>query len=158
MAETTSSEVTKSLTVRAPVEIAWRVFTAEIGKWWPLESHKIGAVRAVDAVIEPRAGGRWYERGEDGSSCDWGRVLVWEPPGRLVLTWEITADWKHDPGLKTEVEVTFAASEEGTRVSLVHRHLERFGARAAEMVQIFSSPGGWDGLLAAFGARANAPR
>lgn len=148
--------VTKSLLVRAPVEVAWRVFTAELGKWWPLESHKIGAAPAVDAVIEPRAGGRWYERGDDGSTCDWGRVLAWEPPQRLVLSWEITADWKHDPELKTEVEVRFAASEGGTQVSLVHRHLANYGARAAEMLQIFASPGGWDGLLAAFGARVAA--
>lgn len=147
------TSVEKKLTVRAPIDVAWRVFTADIGRWWPLETHKIGAARAVDAVIEPKVGGRWFERGEDGSSCDWGKVLAWEPTQRLVLSWQITADWKYDPTLVTEVEIRFAASPEGTLVSLTHRHLDRYGDRAAEMVGVFASPGGWDGLLQAYAGR-----
>jgi hypothetical protein len=65
--------------------------------WWPLATHKIGKAKAVDTVIEPRVGGRWYERGDDGSTCDWGRVPSWEPPSRLVLSWDINADWQYDP-------------------------------------------------------------
>jgi uncharacterized protein YndB with AHSA1/START domain len=107
-------------------------------------------------VIEPRVGGRWYERGDDGSTCDWGRVLLWEPHSRLVLSWEITADWKHDPGLKTQVEVRFIADgKNGTRVELEHRHLDAYGERRDEMRRIFDSEGGWSGLLALF-ARAAA--
>lgn len=150
------TRVRKVVSVAAPREVAWRVFTEKMSTWWPLQSHKIGKVAAVDAVIEPRAGGRWYERGEDGSTCDWGRVLSWEPPGRLVLSWQISADWAFDPALETEVEIRFIAEAEGrTRVELEHRNLDRYGARGAEMHGIFSSDGGWTGLLASF-ARAAA--
>src|SRR4029434_8377781 len=99
----------KVVSLKAPQEVAWRVFTEKMGTWWPLATHKIGKAKAMDAVIEPHVGGRWYERGADGSTCDWGRVLAWEPHSRLVLSWEISADWKHDPDLKTEVEVRFIA-------------------------------------------------
>jgi uncharacterized protein YndB with AHSA1/START domain len=145
-----NTSITKQITVAAPIDVAWKVFTYDMGRWWPLDTHKIGAVRAVDAIVEPRAGGRWYERGEDGSACDWGRVLAWEPPNRLVMSWEITPEWKHDPTLVTEVEINFAPTASGTQVILVHRHLDRYGARAAEMIGIFASPGGWDGLLSAY--------
>jgi len=104
---------------------------------------------------EPRVGGRWYERGDDGSTCDWGRVLVWEPPSRLVLSWDVSADWQYDPELKTEIEIRFiAAGEDGTRVELEHRKLDRYGARREEMRRIFDSEGDWGRLLAMFAARA----
>jgi uncharacterized protein YndB with AHSA1/START domain len=109
----------------------------------------------VDAVIEPRVGGRWYERGDDGSTCDWARVLLWEPHSRLVLSWEISADWRHEPTLKTEAEVRFVAERENrTRVELEHRGLDAYGARRDEMRGIFDSDKGWKGLLDAFAARA----
>lgn len=148
--ETRDSSVSKVVRVRAPQALAFRVFTEKMGTWWPLGSHKIGKANAVDAVIEPRVGGRWYERGDDGTSCDWGRVLAWEPPARLVLSWQITADWKHDPTLNTEVEVRFIAEGEDTRVELEHRGLEHYGARSQEMRGIFDSAMGWQGLLDAF--------
>lgn len=147
------SQVRKVVSVQASPAVAWRVFTEKLGTWWPLSTHKIGKSRPVDARIEPRAGGRWYEIGEDGSTCDWGRVLVWEPTSRLVLSWEISADWQHDPNLKTEVEVQFIPEGEGTRVELEHRHLERYGDRRDEMRAIFESEGGWGMLLGSF-ARA----
>jgi uncharacterized protein YndB with AHSA1/START domain len=87
-----ANSLRKVVTVKAPQDVAWRTFTEKMGTWWPLVTHKIGDAKAVDAVIEPRVGGRWYERGEDGSACDWGRVLSWEPHSRLVLSWEISAD------------------------------------------------------------------
>jgi uncharacterized protein YndB with AHSA1/START domain len=150
------NSVRKVMSVNAPPAVAWRVFTEKMGAWWPLAVYKIGKAKAVDAVIEPRVGGRWYERGDDGSTCDWGRVLAWEPPSRLVLSWQISADWQHDPDLKTEVEVRFIAEgKDGTRVELEHRHLDRYGARRDEMRGIFDSEGGWSGLLASF-ARAAA--
>ena len=93
-------------------------------------------------------------RGIDGSECDWGRVLAWEPPSRVVLGWEITADWRHDAALQTEVEVRFLRDGTGTRVELEHRRLERYGDKALEMRGIFDSESGWSGLLESFGAHA----
>jgi uncharacterized protein YndB with AHSA1/START domain len=151
---TDANSVRKVVSVQAPPAVAWRVFIEKMGTWWPLATHKIGKAKAVDAVIEPHVGGRWYERGDDGSTCDWGRVLAWEPHSRLLLTWEITGDWKHDPGLKTEVEVRFIADgRNGTRVELEHRRLDLYGARRDEMRGIFDSERGWSGLLESF-ARA----
>jgi uncharacterized protein YndB with AHSA1/START domain len=148
-----ANSLRKVVSVKAPPEVAWRVFTEKMGIWWPLATHKIGKAKAVDAVIEPRVGGRWYERGDDGTTCDWGRVLLWEPPSRLV----ISGDWRHDPTLNTEVEVRFIAEGEvATRVELVHRHLDRYGARRDEMRGIFDSEGGWSGLLASFARAAEA--
>jgi uncharacterized protein YndB with AHSA1/START domain len=152
-----ANSLRKVVSVKAPPEVAWRVFTEKMGTWWPLATHKIGKAKAVDAVIEPRVGGRWYERGDDGTTCDWGRVLLWEPPSRLVLSWEISGDWRHDPTLNTEVEVRFIAEGDvATRVELVHRHLDRYGARRDEMRGIFDSEGGWSGLLASFARAAEA--
>jgi uncharacterized protein YndB with AHSA1/START domain len=146
-----ANSLQKVVSVKVPPAVAWRVFTEKMGAWWPLATYKIGKAKAVDAVIEPRVGGRWYERGEDGSTCDWGRVLSWEPPTRLVLSWDISADWQPDPTLKTEVEVRFIAEgKDGTRVELEHRHLDRYGARRDEMRGIFDSEGGWTGLLESF--------
>jgi uncharacterized protein YndB with AHSA1/START domain len=156
--EATSSSqsllVKKSLFVAAAPARAFNVFTEHMGSWWPLASHHIGKVDAVSAVIEPRVGGRWFEKGNDGSECTWGHVLAWEPPGRLVLSWEISAEWAHDPTLHTEVEVRFVPEGNGTRVELEHRLLENFGAKGPQMAGIFDSDGGWTGLLAAFAARA----
>jgi uncharacterized protein YndB with AHSA1/START domain len=115
-----------------------------------LAHYKIGKARAVDAVIEPRVGGRWYERGDDGTTCDWGSVLAWEPPSRLVLSWDIDANFQYDPTLKTEIEVCFIADGDGTRVELTHRRLDRYGARREEMRRIFDTEGDWGRLLAAF--------
>lgn len=143
--------VRKSITVRAPQTVAWRVFTEGISTWWPLAQYRIGRADAVAATIDPFVGGRWYERGDDGSTCDWGRVLAWEPPSRLVLTWDISADWQPDPELKTELEVRFIAEgPERTRVELEHRHLDRYGQRRDEMRAIFDKGGDWGRLLGTF--------
>jgi uncharacterized protein YndB with AHSA1/START domain len=151
------NSVRKVVSVKASPDVAWRVFTEKMGTWWPLATHKIGKAKAVDAVIEPHVGGRWYERGDDGSTCDWGRVLAWEPHSRLVLSWDISADWQHDSQLKTEVEVRFIAEgNESTRVELEHRHLDRYETRRDEMRGIFDSEGGWSGLLASFAQAAQA--
>jgi uncharacterized protein YndB with AHSA1/START domain len=148
------NSVRKVVSVQAPPAVAWRVFTERLSTWWPLDRYTIGKVKAVDAIIEPQVGGRWYERGEDGSTCDWGRVLAWEPHSRLVLTWDISADWQPDPNLKTEIEVRFIPEgNERTRVELEHRHLDRFGARRDEMRRIFDTEGDWGRVLGMF-ARA----
>ncbi|MGH9685603.1 MAG: SRPBCC family protein [Candidatus Acidiferrales bacterium] len=146
--------VRKSVRIQAPQEVAWRVFTEQMGSWWPLGNYKIGQAKAVDAVVEPRVGGRWYERGEDGSTCNWGSVLVWEPHSLLVLSWDITADWRYDPGLKTEIELRFIPDgKNATRIELEHRRLDRYGARRDEMRRIFETDGDWGRLLEMF-ARA----
>ena len=145
------NSVRKVMSVQAPPLVAWRVITEKMGTWWPLAHYKIGKAKAVDAVIEPRVGGRWYERGDDGSTCDWGSVLTWEPNTRLVLSWDITADWQYDPNLKTEIEVRFIADGESrTRVELEHRRLDRYGARRDQMRAIFETEGDWGRLLKMF--------
>jgi uncharacterized protein YndB with AHSA1/START domain len=150
-AGTDPNSVRKVVSVKAPPAIAWRVFTEQMGTWWPLAHYKIGKAQAVDAVVEPRVGGRWYERGEDGSTCDWGRVLSWEPHTRLVLSWDITADWQHDPNLGTEIELRFIPEgKDGTRVELEHRRLDRYGARRDEMRRIFDTEGDWGRILEGF--------
>ncbi len=147
--------VRTSVRVGAPRERAFEVFTAGIGRWWP-KTHHIGAADPDTLVIEPRPGGRWYERGIDGSECEVGKVLVWEPPARLVLIWQLTHDWKFDPDLITEVEVRFIAEgANATRVELEHRNLERFGAQADAVRAIYDSSRGWPGLLELFAARAS---
>ena len=151
------NSVRKVMGVQAPQAVAWRVFTKQMGVWWPLAYYKIGKANAVDAVIEPYVGGRWYERGDDDSTCQWGSVLAWEPPSRLVLSWDISADWQYDPNLKTELEVSFNADgNDRTRVELEHRHLDRFGARRDEMREIFDTTGDWGKFLEAFARAAEA--
>jgi uncharacterized protein YndB with AHSA1/START domain len=150
------NSVKKAIDVQAAQETAWRIFTEKMGSWWPLAYYKIGKANAVDAVIEPYVGGRWYELGEDGSVCQWGSVLNWEPHTRLVLSWDVGADWQYDPALNTEIEVLFIAEGHNrTRVELEHRHLDRYGARRDEMRRIYDTEGDWGKLLEAF-ARAAA--
>jgi uncharacterized protein YndB with AHSA1/START domain len=139
-----------TLQVKAGQSRAFDVFTAGFGRWWPA-SHSVAKSPQKDAIIEPRVGGRWYERGEDGSECDWGRVLVWQPPARLVLCWQLNAQWKFDPGLETEVEVRFIpAGERLTRIEFEHRGLENFGGEAEAVRKSIGGPGGWPGLLEAY--------
>lgn len=126
--------VRASITVAAPPERAWQVYTEQYGRWYPKE-HFIGSQPADDLLIEPYEGGRWYERQADGSEPVWGHVLTWQPPSRLVLSWEVGGDWKHDPdrGHASEVEVLFSAVPGGTRVDLEHRDLARHGDGAASI-------------------------
>ena len=141
------SSVEKEVIVEAPPERAFRVFTENFDSWWP-RAHHIGKSDMKVAIIEPRPGGRWYEVGVDGVECDWGHVLVWEPPRRVVLAWQLNAQWEYDPSLITEVEVTFIpVGEAGTRVELEHRYLERFGEMEEAVRKGIDSPEGWGGLL-----------
>ena len=105
MMEATEQAVRRDITVNAPPERAFAVFTERMDTWWP-RSHKIGAADLDKVVVEPREGGRWYELGVDGSECVWGEVLAYDPPNRLVLTWRIAGDWQLDEGA-SEIEVTF---------------------------------------------------
>jgi uncharacterized protein YndB with AHSA1/START domain len=142
--------VIKSIRVQATPGRAFEVFTAGMSRWW-LRTHSINPTKAaIDAVIiEPEVGGRWYERGADGSECDWGRVLVWEPPSRLVLAWHINAKFAFDPSFSTEVEIRFEPHASGmTEVTLEHRKLERYADAAAALQGALG--GGWSALLDQF--------
>jgi uncharacterized protein YndB with AHSA1/START domain len=153
--EGTGMVVRKSVLVNASQAHAFAVFTEQVGTWWPLNTHHIGADPAQTAIIEPKVGGRWFERSSDGAECDWGRVLIWEPPHRIVLSWDIGADWKYDPKLGTEVEVRFISEGAATtRVELEHRHLERYGVQTETMQKTFDSERGWGGILQGFAKAA----
>jgi uncharacterized protein YndB with AHSA1/START domain len=145
--------VHRSVQVKLPAARAFEIFTAGMGRWW-LPSHKIGKTAFKDVIVESRAGGRWFERGEDGAECDWGKVLVWQPPSRLVLAWQIDANWTYQPDLVTEVEIRFVEQAGGTRVELEHRGLEKYGSEAERVRAIYDSAGGWTGLLESFTKKA----
>jgi uncharacterized protein YndB with AHSA1/START domain len=149
----TIPDVRKTITVEASAVRAFTVFTEQFDSWWP-RSHHIGGGEMAEAVLEPKTGGRWYERGVDGTECDWGRVLVWEPPTRLVFTWEINAEFQRDESRASEVEVLFVPlTPDRTRVELTHRKLDVHGDAAAKLREPLDSEGGWSGLLALYGAR-----
>jgi uncharacterized protein YndB with AHSA1/START domain len=146
----TIESIRREIVVPVSAERAFEVFTAGMTGWWPSDHH-IGDAPIAEVVIEPREGGRWYTRHEDGSETSTGYVDTWDPPQRLVLTWQIGADWKYDPSLITTVELRFVAEGPGrTRVALEHRDLDRYGPEAERMRETFEQPGAWDGTLAAF--------
>lgn len=123
------TSVRTQIVVAAPVERAFQYFTEQFDKVKPRE-HNMLPVDIAETVMEPRAGGRIYDRGIDGSECQWARVLAFEPPTRLVFAWDINPQWQidSDPDKASEVEVRFIAeSPERTRVELEHRHLDRHG-------------------------------
>jgi uncharacterized protein YndB with AHSA1/START domain len=127
--------VRDSIVVQAPIERAFRVFTEDFGRFKP-PTHNLLAVEIAETVFEPRVGGNLYDRGVDGSECRWARVLAYEPPQRVVISWEISPYWQleTDPDRTSEVEVRFIAEgDDRTRVELEHRYLDRHGD-------------GWEGL------------
>ena len=151
---TSLEPIRKHIVVNAAQAHVFSVFTDGIDKWWPREHH-IGASPLKQAIIEPKAGGRWYSTCQDGSEINVGKVLVWEPPKRLVLSWQITGEWKFDPDFVTEVELTFTPEgPKRTRVDLEHRNLARFGVAADATRAMFDSPGGWGQTLASFAKAA----
>lgn len=147
--------VQRSVVVKAGLERSFAAFTGNIGRWWP-RSHHIGGTPLASVVLEGRPGGRWYEVGTDGAECEWGKVLLWEPPHRLILAWQVDANWKYDPTLVTEVEVVFTSLESGgTRVDLEHRNLERFGDQGQRVRDAIGSDGGWLSILKSFAVDAD---
>ena len=134
-AQAEQTAIRTEIVVDAPVERAFRVFTEQFDRIKPRE-HNMLAVDIAESVFEPRAGGRVYDRGVDGSERQWARVLAYEPPERIVFSWDISPQWQleSDPARASEVEVRFVAEgDERTRVTLEHRHLDRHGD-------------GWEGL------------
>jgi uncharacterized protein YndB with AHSA1/START domain len=153
--QTADTAVRSSIVVEAPLERAFSIFTADIGSWWPPEHHILGSELAA-MVFEPREGGHVYDRGVDGSECHWARVLAYEPPERVVISWDINLQWQieSDPARTSEVEVRFIPeTTERTRVELEHRHLDRHGEGWEGMRDAVGSTGGWDAGLQAFAAR-----
>jgi len=138
-------------TVNVPVEQAFEVFTASFTAWWPHQYH-IGQSDVAEVVLESREGGRWYERGVDGTECDWGRVLSWEPPTRILFTWQINGQWQFDPdpAHASEVDVRFTADgPDRTTVDISHQYVERLvGAQA--VYDAFLQGGSWTAMLERF--------
>jgi uncharacterized protein YndB with AHSA1/START domain len=147
--------VRKSIRVNATQARAFDVFTSGLGRWWPRD-HGIGNKPMKAAVMETRLGGRWYELAEDGTQANVGRIIVWEPPQRFVMTWDINGQWKPDTTISSEVEVRFIADgANATRVELEHRKFEQMGAEAGESMRK-DVDGGWPRLLELFRTEAEA--
>ena len=129
MTHAAATAVRRQIVVEAAIERAFTVFTERFGDFKPRE-HNMLAVPIAETVFEPRVGGHIYDRGSDGSECRWARVLVYEPPARLVFSWDINPRWQleTEPDNTSEVEVRFVAEDGGrTRVELEHRNLDRHG-------------------------------
>ena len=129
MTQAAATVVRRQIVVDAPIERAFTVFTDRFGDFKPREHNMLG-VPIVQTVFEPRVGGHIYDRGADGSECRWARILAYEPPDRVVFSWDIGPTWQveTDPDRTSEVEVTFTAeSPDRTRVVLEHRHIDRHG-------------------------------
>ena len=149
--------VRKSVRVRCDAARAFRVFTSEMDSWWP-RTHHIGSSPMQRVVVEPRAGGAIYTDQEDGTVCPWGTVLVWEPPLRFVMAWQVTPEWKYEPDLGrcSDVEVRFTPADDGTTlVELEHRNMVRHGGACATMREMVNAEGGWGALLQMFAAEAD---
>jgi uncharacterized protein YndB with AHSA1/START domain len=147
--QTTIPAVRKEITVRATPERAFDVFTSGMSTWWPMDTHAVGPTPAT-SVLEPRAGGRLYNLADDGTESDWGRVLVWEPPSRLVIAWLLNPQWTYEPDVEkaSEVEIRFEDERDGTtRVELVHSGFERYAEGGEAMRDQVDAAGGWGTLL-----------
>ncbi len=144
--------IVRRVTVKAPPARAFALFTDHMKHWWKKGS-TLGKKPHQDIIIEKMAGGRWFERDEDGAEVDWGKVLAYEPPARLLLAMQINTKFQYDPSISTEVEITFAPSAEGgTLVTLEHRNLERLGQGAENMIAMLTS--GWVSHVEEFGQYA----
>ena len=151
----TAPTVTEAIVVEAPIERAFEVFTADMGSWWPSDHHILEGELA-EMVFEPRVGGHIYDRATDGTECRWARVLAYEPPSRVVFSWDISTSWQieTDPAKTSEIEVRFTAEAgDRTRVELEHRNIERHGDGWDKMREAVGSPGGWRRGLEAVAAR-----
>jgi uncharacterized protein YndB with AHSA1/START domain len=147
------TSVRKSIVVAAPVERAFSVFTERFDSIKPREHNMLGT-EIAETVFEPRAGGHIYDRGVDGSECRWARVLAYEPPNRVVFSWDISPQWQIETDLEktSEVEVRFVSeAPERTRVELEHRNLDRHGAGWEGARAAVDSEGGWPLYLRRFG-------
>jgi uncharacterized protein YndB with AHSA1/START domain len=151
--QATATSVRKAIVVEAPIARAFDVFTEDFDRVKPRE-HTLLAVEIAESVFEPRVGGRIYDRGVDGSECQWARVLVFEPPNRLVFSWDISPSWQLEGDLDrtSEVEVRFISeTAERTRVEIEHRNLDRHGDGWEGERDAVGSDGGWPLFLQRLG-------
>jgi uncharacterized protein YndB with AHSA1/START domain len=156
--QTSDTSIQNSIVVEAPIERAFSVFTDDFGSFKPRE-HNMLAVDIEETVFETHVGGHIYDRGVDGSECRWARVLAFEPPDRVVFSWDISPQWQieTDPDRTSEVEVRFVAEEPGrTRVELEHRNLDRHGEGWEGVREGVQGDGGWPLYLDRFAGRAAA--
>jgi uncharacterized protein YndB with AHSA1/START domain len=145
----TIAPVRKILQLRATQAHAFEVFTAGLDRWWP-KSHHIGATEPKRVMIEPRLGGRWLEQAADGTETVVGHILIWEPPQRFVVSWEINGEWQPDPQRGSELELRFIAEgAETTRVELEHRLFERMGPEGGTKMRD-AVERGWPAILELF--------
>ena len=154
MTEKTVPEVHRQVVVDVSVDEAFRVFTERFGEIKPKEHNLMGSPIA-DTVVEPRVGGHIYDRAEDGSECRWARILAFDPPDRVVFSWDIGPTWQLETDLEnaSEVEVTFHPEGDGrTRVELVHRHLDRHGPGWESLADGVADDQGWPLYLDRFAA------
>src|SRR5258706_11569856 len=122
--------VRKTVRVKAPIAHAFEVFTSGLTRWWP-HDHGVGKKPIQKVLLEPRLGGRWLEISDDGTETSVATITLWEPPHRLVMLWQIDAQWKPDAAMKSEVDVRFSADgPDATRVELLHHKFETMGAEA----------------------------
>jgi DNA-binding transcriptional ArsR family regulator/uncharacterized protein YndB with AHSA1/START domain len=153
-------KVTKSIVVDAPPARAFQLFVDQ-ERWWPVATHHLAQPAGETVVLEPFVGGRWYERAADGSETDWGRVIVFEPPRRILLSWHCSPEWRYepDPTRASEIEVSFLAeTRRRTRIVFEHRHLERYGDQAERMRSIIDRPNGAETVLHAYHAALTATK
>jgi uncharacterized protein YndB with AHSA1/START domain len=149
-----ATSVRTSIVVGAPIERAFKVFTEDFDRIKPREHNMLG-VDIQETVLEPLAGGRIFDRGVDGSECHWARVLAFEPPDRLVFSWDISPRWQIEtnPDLTSEVEVRFfAETPERTRVELEHRNLDRHGLGWESVRDGVDNEAGWPLYLQRYAA------
>lgn len=142
--QNTETSVRTSVTIEAPIERAFKVFTEDMGAWWDADHHLVNGFEKM--VVELREGGRITDCARDGSTCTWARVLAYEPPTRFVFSWDITPGWEVEanPKRASEVEVRFTSeSPDRTRVELEHKHLDRHGEGWEVMRDAVGSPNGW---------------
>ena len=150
--QSTTAPVRTQVVVEAPIRRAFDVFTQDMVSWWPADHHLLEGELA-EMVFEARVGGRIYDRNADGGECTWARVLAYEPPDRLVFSWDITPQWQleTDPSRASEVEVRFVAETDArTRVELEHRALERHSDGWERMSEVVASPDGWPKTLESY--------
>ena len=150
-----TASVQTSIVVEAPIERAFSVFTEDFGSFKPPEHNLLG-VEIAETVFELHVGGHVYDRGVDGSECRWARVLAYEPPDRVVISWDISPQWQieTDPEKTSEVEVRFTAeAPERTRVEVEHRNIERHGGGWESVREGVGGEGGWPLYLERFAER-----
>ena len=148
--EVTDLTLHKTITVARPPEVAFRVFTEGLASWWPARTHSVGHERVDTIVLEGHVGGRFYERLDDGTEHEWGKITTWDPPGRLAMTWHAG----RGPETAQQLEIRFVAEGDGTRVELEQTGWEVLGDEAETTRANYAS--GWTGVLAPYAEAVDA--